>query len=135
MLAMIASHENPANNPNARSSRVSEDISRGRKVWNAVLMASAVAAATGVVANRVGDINEARQTEVPTAEEARENPDAFVEITANPGDTFNSLAMDYTPKGHDYRAGAHNFDDQIKGDLMAGDTLMAPATTVPPEKR
>ncbi len=132
---MIASHEQPANNPNARSSRVSEDVRRGRNLWNAVLMASAVAAATGVVANRVGELNEAQQTEIPTAQEAQANPDEFVKRTAKPGDTFNGIAMEYTPAGHDYRAGAHNLDTQIDGPLMAGDKFMVPDTTVPRDDR
>ncbi|MDQ5971908.1 MAG: hypothetical protein QG553_67 [Patescibacteria group bacterium] len=135
MLGMIASHENSVETAKQPSSRVSEDVRRGRKVWNAVLLASAVAAATGGVASRVGEINESRQTEIPTVEEVQDNPDAFVERTVKPGDSFDGIAMEYTPNGHDYKAGAYNLDSQIDGNLMAGDKVMVPPTTTPPAER
>lgn len=67
------------------------------------------------------------------------NSDKFTTRVAQPGDTEAGIASEYTPNRHNVENNIDNLDKQVKelghNQLIVGDNLSVPITTVPPNKR
>lgn len=114
-----------------------------RRVGAAAVGVIALAAAFGI--GNAG-LNAGREyhhnmtvSNIPTPEDIKNNPGAYVERTVQPSDqNITKLASEYTPDEHRIENNVQAISDQLGGrtDIYAGsDKIMVPATTVPVEER